>query len=221
MSQLLTFEEIKNNHEIQTYLNHADYAFASMGYKEHGFAHALYSANVAEQILKELGHEKRKQELAKIAAYLHDIGSFVGQRDHSQSSAVIFLNIIDESRYDNDVFDIVSAIGCHEDKASTPISEIAAAVVIGDKMDMRNERVRTRDPFYLDRHGRVVLACKNIEVIVNKTKKTVELYLDMDTTICSVMEYFEVFMARTIYCKNASNVLNCSFELYINKDKFL
>lgn len=221
MGQILTFEEIKKNVEVQTYLKYADYAFSSMGHKEHGSSHALYSATVACQVLKDLGYDERKQELAKIAAYVHDIGSLIGKEGHAQSSAVMFLNIINEDRYDDDVFAIVSAIGCHEDKAFAPVSEIAAALVIGDKTDTRYERARTKDPFYLDKHGKVLLACKKVDIVVKKEKMKIELHLKIDTMICSVMDYFEIFMARTSYCKKASDVLKCNFELYINEDKFL
>ncbi|MDR3125383.1 MAG: HD domain-containing protein [Endomicrobium sp.] len=221
MKQILTFEEIENNVEVQTYLKYADYAFSSMGYKEHGSSHALYSATVACQVLRDLGYDQRQQELAKIAAYVHDIGLFIGKQDHAQSSAVIFLNIINKDRYDGDAFSIVGAIGCHEDKCFAPVSEIAAALVIGDKTDMRYERARTKDPFCLDKHGRVLLACKKVDVVVKKEKMKIELHLKIDTMICSVMDYFEIFMGRTNYCRKASDVLKCNFELYINEDKFL
>jgi metal-dependent HD superfamily phosphatase/phosphodiesterase len=221
MNEILTFDGIRNNPEIQTYLEFTDNAFAIMGYKEHGQGHAMRSAETAENILKSLGSSIRDQELVKISAYLHDIGNMVSIHSHDQSSSIMFLNIIDENFYGDEVFAVATAIGGHEDKNMDPVSPIAAALVLGDKTDVRRERIRTKDMFLIDKHSLVIAACRKVEVVVNKEKSIIELKIDIDTSICSVMDYFEIFMSRTIYCKRAANVLKCDFELYINEDKFL
>ncbi|MDR3256826.1 MAG: HD domain-containing protein [Endomicrobium sp.] len=221
MNDLLTFEEIKNNAEIQTYLEFTDKAFALIGYKEHGIGHALYASEIAERILKYLGYSKREQELAKIAAYIHDVGNMISKYEHDQSSAIMFLNVLSADRYNEEVFAVANAVGSHEDKTTDPVSSIAAVLVLGDKTDVRRERLRAEDLYYIDKHSRVIAACQKLDVIVNKEKMIIELRIKIDTTICSVMDYFEIFMSRTNYCRRASSVLNCKFELYINEDKFL
>jgi metal-dependent HD superfamily phosphatase/phosphodiesterase len=221
MNEILTFEGIINNPEVQIYLEFTDNAFAIMGYKEHGQGHAMRSAETAENILKSLGYSTRNQELAKISAYLHDIGNMVSIHSHDQSSSIMFLNIIDENCYDDEVFAVATAIGGHEDKNMDPVSPIAAALVLGDKTDVRRERIRTKDMFLIDKYSLVIAACCKVEVVVNKEKSIIELKIDIDTSNCSVMDYFEIFMSRTIYCKRAANVLKCDLELYINEDKFL
>ncbi|MCL2798740.1 MAG: HD domain-containing protein [Endomicrobia bacterium] len=221
MKQELTFESIRNNKEIQTYLEFTDEAFAQMGYKEHGQSHAMYCAEIAEQVLKYLGYSKREQEIAKIAAYLHDMGNIISKDEHDKSGAAMFLNIIDNHDFNEEVYAVTSAIGCHEDKHTDPISPIAAALVLGDKTDVRRERLRTETKAALDKHSKVIAACQKVDVVVNKEEKTIALRLKIDTSICSVMDYFEIFLARTNYCRRASRVLGCNFELYINKDKFL
>ena len=221
MKTELTFENVKNNPEIQTYLEFTDMAFAKMGYKEHGTNHALYSAEVAEQIMKYLGYGQKEQEMAKIAAYLHDIGNVISKHQHDQNGAMMFLYLMRQNDFDEDAFTIASAIGCHEDKNSDPISPIAAALVLGDKTDVRHERLRAEDMKALDKHSKVIAACRKVDVVVDKANMTIGLWITIDTNICSVMDYFEIFMARTIYCRRASRVLKCNFELYINKDKFL
>lgn len=218
---VFNFETIIANKEVQTYLKFTDNAFAQMGYKEHGSSHALRSAEIAEQILKYLDYSPKEQMLAKIAGYLHDIGNVISKHGHDQSGAVMFLNLVDDKRYNEDVFAIASAIGSHEDKNIDPVSPIAAAVVLGDKTDVRHERLRTENTMDLDKHSKVISACRKSDVVVNKEEKTIALLLTIDTNICSVMDYFEIFMSRTIFCKKASKVLGCNFELYINKDKFL
>jgi metal-dependent HD superfamily phosphatase/phosphodiesterase len=221
MNKVLTFEGIKNNPEIQTYLEFTDRAFAILDYKEHGQGHAMRSAQTAENILKSLGYTQREQVLAKIAAYLHDIGNTIATNLHDQSSSVMFLNIIDTSLYDEDVFTIAAVIGSHEDKCTDPASPIAAAVVLGDKTDVRRERIRTNDMFLIDKHSLVIAACQKSDINISKDESTIKLKIDIDTSICSVVDYFEIFMSRTIYSKRAANVLNCKLELYINEDKFL
>lgn len=221
MKKELTFESIKNNKEIRTYLEFTDTAFARMGYKEHGMRHSLFAADVAGQVLKYLGYGQRQQELAKIAAYLHDMGNIISKHDHDQSGAVMFLNILDAEEYGEDAFAVASAIGCHEDKNMDPVSPIAAAAVLGDKTDVRHERLRTEDMHQLDKHSKVIAACRKVDVIVDKERAAISLRVNINTSVCSVMDYFEIFLARTNYCKRASRVLKCSFELYINGDKFL
>ncbi|MDR2192465.1 MAG: HD domain-containing protein [Endomicrobium sp.] len=221
MNDKLSFENIRNSKEIQTYLEYTDKAFALFGYKDHGKSHSSYCADTAEQILKYLGYEKREQELAKIAAYLHDIGSVVSKRGHGQSGALMFLNFLDLTSYDEESFAVASAIGCHEDKNTDPVSPIAAALVLGDKTDVRRERIRDTGVNNSDKHSKVIAACQQVNVIVDKEKMTIDLSLAIDAAICSVMDYFEIFMARTNFCRRACRVLNCNFELHINQDKFL
>jgi len=220
----LTLNSILNNEEIQTYLDFTDEIFSGIGYKEHGKSHAFYASERAGQVLKYLGYSEKEIELAKVAAYLHDIGNLISKTEHDQSGAIMFLNLIDEKYYNEDVFTVVTAIGNHEEKNSDPVSAVAAAVVLGDKTDVRNERLRDKDSdaaSYVDKHSRVIAACKKVDLVVDKEKKMISLWITIDTNICSVMDYFEIFLPRTKYCTRASRVLGCDFELYINKDKFL
>ncbi len=223
---LLNFEDIRKNEELLTYLKYADSYFESIGYKEHGLPHAMFTAERAADVLRQLGHTARTQELAKISGFLHDIGNLVGKTDHAQSGSVIAMHIlskmdISEERYNSDIFEIFGAIGSHEDKNMTPPTEIAAAVVLGDKTDVRCQRLRNEKEIFKDVHSKVIAACNNTKLEVNKEKKEISLSLDIDTNICSIMEYFEIFTQRTIYCSKACSVLNCDFSLYINGDRFL
>ena len=223
---LLNFEDIKNNEEILTYLKYSDDYFESIGYKEHGVPHALFTAERAADVLKQLGYTARKQELAKISGFLHDIGNLIGKNGHAQSGAVIAMHIlskmdISEEKYNSDIFEIFGAIGSHEDKNMTSPTEIAAAVVLGDKTDVRYQRLRSEDKKFKDVHSKVIAACNSTKLEVDKVNCEISLSIDIDTKICSIMEYFEIFTQRTIYCSKACSVLNCGFSLYINGDRFL
>ncbi len=222
----LDFDIIKGNKEILTYIKYSDKIFESLGYKEHGFEHAIHTANRAGFILEELGYTKRLQELAKIAGFMHDIGSMVAKRDHAQSGAVIALNLFksfhfEDEKYNSDAFEVLGAIGSHEDKNLEPPTAIAAAVVLGDKTDVCYKRLRFKEQRFKDVHSKVISACEDSQIEVSNENREIVLKLVIDTKICSIMEYFEIFTSRTIFCSKASNVLNCNFSLYINGDKFL
>lgn len=222
----LTFDIVRNNKEVLTYINYSDRVFEVLGYKEHGQTHALNTALRAGFVLEQLGYSKRLQELAKIAGFFHDIGNIVAKRDHAQSSAVIALNLfrsanIEDEKYNSDAFEILGAIGSHEDKKLEPPTAIAAAVVLGDKTDVNYKRLRYEDQRFKDVHSKVIAACEDSQIEISKEKKEITLKLTIDTKICSIMDYFEIFTSRTIFCSKASNVLGCVFSLYINGDKFL
>ncbi len=224
---MLIYKDIRTNKEILTYLRYSEDVFVSIGYKKHGLSHAVHTAQRAGFILEKLGYTKRLQELAKIAGYMHDIGNIISRRDHARSGAIMamaFLGGIQttEERYNGDVFEVFSAIGSHEDKSSTPPTPIAAAVILGDRTDVRSQRLRDVDEEnYKDVHSKVIAACQRTNLEIFKDRKEISLWLDIDTEICSIMEYFEIFTQRTLYCSRACETLECKFSLYINGDQFL
>lgn len=218
----LTLEKIIENQEVQAYLKTADHSFAVMGHKEHGSRHAQLTANITGNVLKFLGHDEKEIELGKIAGYLHDIGNSIAQIDHAQNGAVLALNILETAKIPYDkIFPIISAIGSHEDKDIDPPSAIAAAVILGDKTDVHHNRVRSAELAKRDMHARVNYACQKAFLRVNNETKIISLELTVDTKICPVMEYFEIFLSRIKFCRRASRTLGCEFDLLINNDKFL
>ena len=72
---MVTFEEIRKNPGINTYIRKADESLVALGYTEHSFAHVGLVAEECGYILQTLGYPEREVELAKIAAYMHDIGN--------------------------------------------------------------------------------------------------------------------------------------------------
>ena len=219
------FDNIAQNEEVNTYLRFADIKYAARGRKEHGTGHAAYAAYIAGKVLAELGYSPHEQRLAQIAAYMHDIGSIISTKDHELSGAIIAFSLLDNLEIvtrEPDILSIVNAIGSHEAKHSMPASPIAAAVILGDKCDVRHERMRGEDAAtILDKHAKVVAACKSVSLEVSKKTRTIALHIDINEEISSVMDYFEIFLSRTLFCQKASLALSCEFELYINKDKFL
>ncbi len=217
----LTYEDIRKNEEIKTYIKKADESLLAMGFTEHSFAHVTRVAQMASEILDELDYSERECELASIAGYLHDIGNVVNRNDHSQTGAVMAFRILDKMNMDPDeVATIITAIGNHDEKAAFPVNSVAAALMIADKSDVRHTRVRNHDIASFDIHDRVNYAVKESKVTV-LDKNIIELRLKLDTTICSVMDYFEIFLGRMVLCRKAAEKLNCEFRLIMNGQKVI
>ena len=110
---MITFEDIKNNKTVQTYILEADKALNALGYTEHSFAHVTKVALTAGDILEKLGFSKKEVELAKIAGYLHDIGNLINRHNHALSGAQMAFRMLDPMDMPpEDVALIVSAICC-------------------------------------------------------------------------------------------------------------
>ena len=95
----VTFEIVKNSPEIRTYITQADASLTALGFTEHSFAHVTKCAEVAARILTQLGYSPKEVELAKIAAFMHDIGNVVNRHDHAISGATMAFRILDKYDY--------------------------------------------------------------------------------------------------------------------------
>jgi len=217
MSSIVTYKYIKQNPDIMEYIQRADSALKAQGYTEHSFAHVERVAQVASMILEGLGYDERTVELAKIAGMMHDIGNVINRIDHAQSGAVMAFRLLDNlSMPASEICSIISAIGNHDEGTGLPLDPISAALIIGDKTDVRRSRVRNSDLLTFDIHDRVNYAVELSKVSFNEDKTSVILELQIDTNISSVLEYFEIFLDRMLLCKKASQFLGVRFEMFIN-----
>ena len=218
----ITMEDLKKNETISTYIKKADESLISMGYTEHSFAHVGKVAHDAKMILETLGYPERDAELAEMAGYLHDIGNVINRIDHAQSGAVMAFRILDKMGADaEDIATIVTAIGNHDEKTAFPVNPVAAALILADKCDVRDTRVRNKDHITFDIHDRVNYSVKESKLLVRPEDQEIELKLGIDTTICAVMDYFEIFLTRMILCKKAAEKLGMKFVLTINGQKLM
>ena len=218
----MTYEEIKNNEEINSYIRQADASLVALGFTEHSFAHVTLVAEKAGYILETLGYPARTVELAKIAGYLHDIGNLVNRIDHSQSCEVMSFRILDHMGFTPDEIGvIVSAIGNHDEGTGVPVSPVAAALILADKSDVRRNRVRNQDTSTFDIHDRVNYSVTKAELKINEAHTLIKLKLTVDTHYGSVMDYFEIFMQRMILCRKAAEKLGLQFKLMINEQQLI
>lgn len=219
---MVSFEDIRSNPDIRIYIDAADRSLGSLGYTEHSFAHVTQVAEGAARILTVLGYDAHTVELARIAGFLHDIGNLVNRIDHSQSGAIIAFRLLDKLGMPSaDIAEVVSAIGNHDEGTGTPVSPMAAALILADKSDVRRSRVRNGDILAFDIHDRVNYSVSSSELAVSEADKTVSLLLAVNTEISSVMDYFEIFLDRMILCKRAAEALGCRFILNINGQQLL
>jgi len=219
---MITFKDILKNKAIRTYITRADESLDALGYTEHSFAHVLHAAVKAGYILETLGFPERAVELAKIAAYLHDIGNLVNRSEHSQSGAIMAWSILnDMGCAPSEIATIVTAIGNHDEGTGVPVNAVAAAMILADKADVRRSRVRSRDTTSFDIHDRVNYSVTKSELKINEDKTEVHLKLTIDTTYSSVMEYFEIFLERMLLCCKAAEKLGMKFRLVINDQPLL
>ena len=213
----MTYQEIKNNQAINTYIQQADTSLAALGYTEHSFAHVGLVAEKAGYILETLGYPARTVELCKIAGYMHDIGNVINRIDHAQSGAVMAFRILDNMGADpEDIATIITAIGNHDEGTAFPVNPIAAAIILADKTDVRRSRVRNKDMSTFDIHDRVNYSVERSEVLLDVESKTITLSLSINTEMCAVMDYFEIFLRRMLLCRRAAEQLGLSFRLEIN-----
>ena len=218
----VTFEEIKQDPDIRTYIKKADESLIALGFTEHSFAHVGLVAENSRYILETLGYPAREVELAQIAGYLHDIGNLVNRVDHSQSGAVMAFRSLDHMDMDPaDVATVVTAIGNHDEHTAYPVNGVAAALILADKTDVRRSRVRNKDTITFDIHDRVNYAVERSDVALDLDQRTLTLTLAINTEVCAVMDYFEIFLDRMLLCRKAAEFFNLKFKLEINGSSLL
>lgn len=218
----VTFEMVKNNPEVRTYITQADASLIALGFTEHSFAHVTKCAEEASWILEQLGYSAREAELAKIAGFMHDIGNLVNRHDHAASGAVMAFRILDHMGMDPaDIATVITAIGHHDDSTAFPVNAVAAALILADKTDVRRSRVRNRDTIKFDIHDRVNYAVEEAALKLDKHAGTITLALGINTEVCAVMDYFEIFLNRMILCRKAAEFFKLTFHLDVNGQTLL
>jgi len=219
---MITVEDVMKNPDVKEFVRNAQRQLDVLGYTEHSERHIGLVSNRAANILKTLGYDEHRIELVRIAGYLHDIGNSVNRVDHAHTGAILAYNILREMGMDaSDATEIMMAIGNHDEVTGTPVSDISAALIIADKSDVHRSRVSKTDRTLFDKHDEVNYAVTDSNLVVNTEERKVSLILKIDTRICPVIDYFQIFMDRTNMSKRAAKYLGLWFELVINDTNLL
>ena len=216
----LTYREIKDNTAVNTYIELADKALAVLGYTIHSASHTEKVGQNAAMILTNLNYPPREIELARIAGYIHDIGNIAGRHYHAQSGAAMAFTLLEKLNMDaSEVAIITSAIGNHDGDHGIAVNPVSAAIIIADKTDVRRSRVRNKDIASLDVHDRVNYSVVHSDLEMKEG--VIKFIVTIDVNICSIMDYFDLFLSRMTMCKNASKFLGVQFSIEANGTKIL
>jgi metal-dependent HD superfamily phosphatase/phosphodiesterase len=219
---MITIDDVKKNKTVLKLVDKSDQVLGVIGYTEHGQRHCSLAANIAYNIMMRLGKGEKRAQLAAIAGYMHDIGNLINRDYHAQTAAVMAFSVLQEMGMElPDILEIIAAIGNHDERDGSPVSDIGAAVILADKSDVHRSRVRNTDMIKIDIHDRVNYAAKSSFLRIDETGKKASLEIIIDTSISQVMEYFEIFLSRMVVCRRAALFLELQFELEINGYKLL
>ena len=219
---MITLEDVKKNEEVQALIEGTQAQLNVLGYTEHSLRHISIVSKRAADILRTFDYPTDRVELAKIAGYLHDIGNCVNRVDHAQSGALLAYDILKSMGMNHkDRTEIMMAIGNHDEQTGTAVSDISAALILADKSDVHRDRVVNTNIATFGKHDRVNYAVTKTDLILDKENRKVILSIVIDTKICPVLDYFEIFMDRTMMSKYAAKYLGVWFELVINQSKLL
>ena len=217
---MISYKDVKKNEEINALIEKGNDVLYELGYTEHSRKHAARVAQRAGEILEKLEFDEHEVELARIAGYMHDIGNCVNRNNHAHSGAILAYQILREEDLSiDDVLTIVTAIGHHDEATGTSVDAVSAALILADKTDVRRNRVQNRNPASFDIHDRFNYAALKAALELKEEKKVIQMNLELDDSICTVMDYFEIFLERMLMCRRAAEVLGCRFKLVANGNK--
>ena len=197
-------EDILKNPEVKVYVEAGNSCLGALGFTEHGRPHAKRCSNYARNILEALDYDTRTCV------------------DHAHSGAIMAFTLLTRMNMPPEEIAIIcSAIGHHDEKTAFPVNAVSAALILSDKSDVRRSRVRKNAIIATDSHDRVNYAVVSASLKIDKEQKLCLFNITIDTDICPVMEYFEIFLDRMVLCRKAADLLGLTFELIINDTRLL
>ncbi len=218
----MTYKEIRKNEEICALLKKGNEKLGVLGFTDHSEAHCALVAERAAYILKKFGYSDHEIELAKIAGFMHDIGNVINRSRHAEYGALLANELLKQTDMAmEDRITVVSAIGNHDESTGGAVDIVSAALIIADKTDVRRNRVRNKDKAAFDIHDRVNYAVTEAKLKVDKEKNVIALNLQIDESICTMYDYFDIFLGRMLMCREAAKMLGAKFKLTANGSKVL
>ena len=218
----MEYQEIIHHPEILEYYEKGDSILEGLGYTDHSISHTMLVAKKASDILEAFGYSEAEVELVRIAGFLHDIGNAINRKHHAEYGAILANEILKETDLTiDDRVQVVSAIANHDESTGVASDPVTAALIIADKSDVRRSRVRPKDPILYDIHDRVNYAVTDTQLECKKDEKKIILRLTIDENICTMYEYFDIFLGRMTMCSRAARILDADFSLVVNDQKVL
>ena len=218
----MNYKELLQNEEVKAFLTKGDANLGILGYTDHSEKHCAIVAKRAGMILEKFGYSKHEIELAELAGAMHDIGNVVNRKNHGEYGAILAYSILEKLNVPlEDRVLVMSAIGNHDESTGGAVDPISAALILADKTDVRRNRVRNKEKASFDKHDRVNYAVTSATVKISPQKQLITLNLQIDEEICTMYEYFEIFLGRMMMCRKAAELLGARFKLTANGSKVL
>lgn len=212
----LSLADVGDNKSLSYLIERANDYLSTLGYTEHGIRHVTYVSQTTGRILRELAYDQRYVELGEIAGYLHDVGNMHNRKFHGPHGAsLVYTELRRMDMPLEEICEITMAIANHEEDIGIAATPLTAALIIADKSDAHRTRVRQKRPGR-DIHDRVNLAITDSKVEVDAKVKAITLDIEFDSSMCQIMDYFEIYLKRMEMCKEAAIKLGCRFRLVIN-----
>ncbi|MDP2741563.1 MAG: HD domain-containing protein [bacterium] len=222
---MTTLKDVKNNPQVLGFVKQTEKTLSALSYTDHGLRHLNLVADRAINIAKSIGISEREQELSAIAAFCHDMGNFLSRSHHNYFAALLFHQIFKDDFAPDEMASVMQAISNHDKQQEDInfVSKIAAIIVLADKSDVHRSRVTVKKmkDIKSDIHDRVNYATTESDLKVDTDKKRITLSLEIDTNFVPILEYFEIFTERMVFCRKAAEFLGYNFGLVINKTKLL
>jgi len=220
---MINLSQIKKHPQVLEFIKQTESALVALSYTDHGFRHSNLVADRARTIAKEIGISQRDGELAAIAGFCHDMGNFLSRTYHNYLAPLMFQQIFCNQFEPREMAEIMQAIANHDKEEMNFTSIISAVVVLADKSDVHRSRVSVKnlEQIKTDIHDRVNYATKESRLKIDKVKKRITLTLKIDTNFVPIVEYFEIFTERMVFCRKAAEYLKYNFGLVINNFKLL
>lgn len=218
----MDYNTIRKNEEVNALLERGNRTLGVLGYTDHSAIHCTIVAEHAGLLLEKFGYSEQEAELARIAGYMHDIGNAVNRQHHGEYGAILADDILRRAGLSlADRMSVMAAIGNHDESTGGAVDAISAALIIADKTDVRRNRVREKEKASFDKHDRVNYAVTEARLKINPEKNLIALNLQIDEKICTMYEYFEIFLGRMVMCRRAAEILGAKFKLTANGSKIL
>lgn len=218
----MNYKELLQNEEVKAFLAKGNANLGILGYTDHSEKHCAIVAKRAGMILEKFGYSKHEIELAELAGAMHDIGNVINRKNHGEYGAILAYSILEKLKVPlEDRVLIMSAIGNHDESTGGAVDPISAALILADKTDVRRNRVRNKEKASFDKHDRVNYAVTSATVKISPQKQLITLNLQIDEEICTMYEYFEIFLGRMMMCRKAAELLGARFKLTANGSKVL
>ncbi|MDD5144838.1 MAG: HD domain-containing protein [Candidatus Pacebacteria bacterium] len=220
---MINLAQAKKNPHLLEFIRQSEKRLQNLKYTDHGLNHVELVSARARTIAIEVGLNKEEQELAAIAAFAHDVGNFLSRGHHNYLGSMIFQQIFWKDFSPEQMGHIMQAIVNHDKDVMDFSDPISAVVVLADKSDVRRSRVTVKDGKFIkeDIHNRVNFAVNYSKIDIVRAKKRINLCLKIDTSFVPVIEYFEIFTDRMMYCRKAAEILGYKFGLVINNFELL